>query len=157
MNTNRKGFTLIELLVVVLIIGILASIAIPQYFKVVERARVSEAMSIISNVKSAQERYLSRGGSYANTFDVLDISYAGLSPDKIETKFYDATLEDVISTGEPSYNLILQRRTSNSTKGGYTGVSVAGMYNTYKIKVSVPGQATPFIDGGNNDTNSLLN
>ena len=66
MTTNRKGFTLIELLVVVLIIGILASIAIPQYFKVVEKARVAEAMSLVASIKSAEERYLARGGTYTN-------------------------------------------------------------------------------------------
>ena len=64
MKANRKsGFTLIELLVVVLIVGILASIAIPQYFKAVEKSRIAEAMSVMATIKSAQERYLAGTGA----------------------------------------------------------------------------------------------
>lgn len=52
---NKNGFTLIELLVVVLIIGILASVALPQYNLAVEKSKVAEAMSVIKSIAQARK------------------------------------------------------------------------------------------------------
>jgi len=71
---NKKGFTLIELLVVVLIIGILASVALPQYFKVVEKSRSAEGVSQCSAIQSAQQRQFLRAGAYSALITDLDVA-----------------------------------------------------------------------------------
>ena len=55
-NQNKRGFTLIELLVVVLIIGILASVALPQYQLAVEKSRAAEAWVMLKAINEAEKR-----------------------------------------------------------------------------------------------------
>jgi len=74
---NRNGFTLLELLVVVLIIGVLAAIALPQYKVAVEKARIVEALGVAKNVQDAQQRYRLLKGSYTTKVNNLDISFPG--------------------------------------------------------------------------------
>ena len=52
-NQGRKGFTMIELMVVVVVVGILASIAIPMYGKYVKNARLTEATGRIGEINTA--------------------------------------------------------------------------------------------------------
>ena len=77
-NISRLGgFTLIELLVVVLIIGILAAMALPQYFKAVERSRMAEAVTLMDSIVKAQRRKFMQTNRYASGFEGLDVSPKG--------------------------------------------------------------------------------
>ncbi|SDN08770.1 pilin [Vreelandella arcis] len=82
-NTKQGGFTLIELMIVVAIIGVLASIAVPQYQNYVGRAQVSEAISLASSAKTAVSEYYITTGNWPE-----DNEEAGLSaPEQISGSY----------------------------------------------------------------------
>jgi prepilin-type N-terminal cleavage/methylation domain-containing protein len=75
-----KAFTLIEMLVVVLIIGILAAIALPQYRKVIAKSRMTEALTNVRTLAAALERYYLINTSYTTNFENLDITMGEMIP-----------------------------------------------------------------------------
>ena len=99
---NKTGFTLIELLVVVLIIGILAAVALPQYTKAVEKTRAMEALNLIKTLDQAVDAYYLENNAWPKTFDemAIDIPWTGR-----EVAYYNSFISDVRSNGRWSVQL----------------------------------------------------
>lgn len=77
-ESSKKGFTLIELLVVVLIIGILSSVALPQYQKAVEKSRAASVFANMQAIARMLDVYYLANGSYPDDrLDVVDIGLNG--------------------------------------------------------------------------------
>ena len=70
---TKKGFTLIELLVVVLIIGILAAVAMPQYQKAVAKSKFATLKNNVKTIFEAEKAYYLANGKYTTSFNKLDI------------------------------------------------------------------------------------
>lgn len=77
----KKGFTLIELLAAVLVIGVLSSIAVPQYYRSIERARMVEGIQLLpafyESVQRWQVEHPTENWSEVGSLDLLDISTKG--------------------------------------------------------------------------------
>lgn len=70
---GKRGFTLLELIIVIIVIGILASLALPRYMKVSERARAAEAKNILGVLRRAQMIYIAQYGNYSDAMDDLAV------------------------------------------------------------------------------------
>ena len=112
----RKAFTLIELLGVVLIIGILSAIALPQYTKAVEKARISEIKIAMKNVLNASSLYGLSSGECSNNMENFDWTMPGECstteghPTYCNTKYFSYHIDEcaVILPGNPGEGIAIQ-------------------------------------------------
>ena len=134
---NKLGFTLLELLVVVLIIGILTSIALPQYNKAVEKSKATQGITLLKTLGQAADLYYLQKGEFPSSLEDFDVQFPS---DWTGTeKFWNEQVIDVRSNGE--WSLLLQVQKPSNTyiiwlgrlKGKYRGTG----FGYYPVKQSI--------------------
>ncbi len=73
---KKSAFTLLEVMVVTIIVGILAALALPNYFLAIERMRANNARQTLLEIYAAQKRYFSQNGTWNTNTNAFTSFYA---------------------------------------------------------------------------------
>ncbi len=112
-RTKKKGFTLVELMVVVIIVGILATVAVPIYRTNIRKAMASEGAALLGSVLTAQRIYFAEHNAYTTTKSELGV-------DTIGNKYFtDYTVSSADANGFTA---------ETTGTGGAAGVTVTMTY-----------------------------
>ena len=113
-SKNTSGFTLLEIIIVVIIIGVLASLALPRFFKTVEFSKGTEALSNLSTLRQSMQRCFLQTSDFTKcTLNGLDIE----DPSTQANRRFEYTLS-TLNTGDYVVKAI-----RNTTDGGSTDTS----------------------------------
>jgi prepilin-type N-terminal cleavage/methylation domain-containing protein len=129
---NSRGFTLIELMVVVIIVGILASVAIPLYRSNVRKAAATEGAAFLGSLLTQERVYYAENSTYSS--DVAATGAHDVLVDPTGNKYFQSTptMTGVSASGFSA--------SVNSTIGAANGVTVQMVYtNTAGATISYSG------------------
>jgi prepilin-type N-terminal cleavage/methylation domain-containing protein len=130
---RSAGFSLVELSIVVVILGVLATFAVPRFTRSVERSKAGESFNYQRTLVGAQEAYLARNGRYASQLNQLDV--------EMRLPQYFTVGRLVSSNWEKRWRLTLTRRGASSGYGSYTVVFDESGFN--RARSSIPDDLIP--------------
>jgi len=128
-NGSMRGMTLVELMIVVVIVGILAAIAYPNYREFVARATRNEAKAALLKAATNQERFFLQNNQFSGDLNQLGFS---ASPYTTDTGTYEISVSAPDPTSDYTVTATYQRNDAESEKCGVFTIDSRG------LKVSSP-------------------
>ncbi len=122
---NKKGFSLMEMLTVVIIVGLLASVALPQYRKIVEKGRFSKAQAMAKNLHDSCERLVAEFGVE---------EWADLRENRKKMTALDIVGSDTMPAGFVVADDKVQGRGFSYSLTGNCGISIKKYEGNYKAE-----------------------
>ncbi len=126
-RSRKAGFSLVELTIVVVILGVLATFAVPRFMASVERSKAAEAFNYLTQIQTAQQAYNARAGRYASKLKDLDVT--------LQSPKYFKVSGPTSSNWEKNWKMTLTRNGSSSGYGKYTVVWTQDGFDSKKSSI----------------------